>query len=335
MGITAKELAKILNLSAAAVSMALNNKPGVSTETRRRVIETAQKLDYDLTRHTFRPRDVSSIYLIIYKKHGAIVGSNPFFQELSEGIAAGCQKNNYKMEIRYLYGEEGNIENRLKDMLYSGCTGIILLGTEMTPEDFLPFRALTIPIVLLDSYFETVPCDSIIINNIQGAFLAASYLIKTTEKQPGYLHSSYPIGNFAERYSGFFKAIHTYGMAASNSIVHSVTPSIEGAYADILEILKRQEPLAPCYFADNDLIALGALKAFKQHGYRIPEDISIVGFDNIPAGIIVDPALTTIHVPKHYMGKMAANRLISRLEEPDATYVKLEIATTLIRRQSA
>ncbi|MFT4004392.1 MAG: LacI family DNA-binding transcriptional regulator [Lacrimispora sp.] len=335
MGITAKELAQILNLSAAAVSMALNNKPGISTETKKRVLETAQKLDYDLTRHTFHPKDVKSIYLIIYKKHGAIVGSTPFFQELSEGIAAGCQKNNYKMEIRYLYGEEGNTENRLKDILYSGCTGIILLGTEMTPEDYLPFRALTIPIVLLDSYFETAPCDSIIINNIQGAFLAASHLIKTTEKQPGYLHSSYPIGNFAERHTGFFKAIHTYGMAASNSIVHSVTPSIEGAYADMLEILKREEPLAPCYFADNDLIALGALKAFKQHGYRIPEDISIVGFDDIPAGVIVDPALTTIHVPKHYMGKMAANRLISRLEEPDATSVKLEIATSLIRRHSA
>lgn len=335
MGITAKELAKLLNLSAAAVSMALNNKPGVGTETRRRILDAAEKYDYDFSKHTMRRRDTGSIYFIIYKKHGAIVGSNPFFEELSEGIASGCKENNYKMDIRYLYGDEDKSEHHIKEIPYSGCVGIILLGTEMTPEDLYPFKKLAIPVVLLDNYYETATFDCVLINNMQGAYLATKYLIKQTGSQPGYLCSSYAIGNFAERNLGFTKAIRAYGMAAAGCITHPLPPSIDGAYTEMMEILKRREPLASCYFADNDLIAIGAIKALKQHGYRIPEDIAVVGFDNISAGEIIEPDLTTIHVPKHYMGKMAANRLIYRIQNPGSTFVKLEIATTLIHRHSA
>ena len=92
-------------------------------------------------------------------------------------------------------------------------------------------------------------------------------------------------------------------MSSSRSIVHILTPSMEGAYADMLEIIKNGEELASCYFADNDLIAVGAIKALKENGYRIPQDIGIVGFDNLPLGSVIEPALTTIHVPKQYMGE--------------------------------
>ena len=85
---------------------------------------------------------------------------------------------------------------------------------------------------------------------------------------------------------------------------------MEGAYADMLEIIKNEEELASCYFADNDLIAVGAIKALKENGYRIPQDIGIVGFDNLPLGSVIEPALTTIHVPKQYMGEAAAQKLI-------------------------
>lgn len=334
MGITAKELAEKLNLSAAAVSMALNNKPGVSTETRRRILNAAEKNDYDFSRHSIRNQGTGSIYFIIYKKHGTIVGNNPFFEELSEGIAAGCKEHKFKMEIRYLYGDEERLEDYLEAIHYSDCIGMILLATEMTIEDLRLFKHLSIPIVLLDSYFETAPYDCIVINNMQGAYLATRHLIKMRHTQPGYLCSAYSISNFGERNFGFFKAIRAHGMAFANSIVHSLPPSIDGAYAEMLEIIKRKEPLASCYFADNDLIAIGVIKALKQSGYQVPEDIAIVGFDNIPASEILEPALSTIHVPKHYMGKMAAKQLFSRILEPSATTLKLEISTTLIRRNS-
>ena len=334
MKITAKYLASKLNLSAAAVSMALNNKPGVSTETRQKVLDAAENYGFDFSKLSKKQNTTGSIYFILYKKHGTVVADTPFFSSLSEGISLECQTQGYKLKISYIYEDEDIIKQQIEDVRFSDCVGIILLGTEMTPEDLKPFLDLPTPIVLLDAYFETVPCNYVIINNIQGAFMDTSYLIQKRKKQPGYLKSSYYISNFGERTNGFYKAIRTAGMPASSSVVHELAPSIEGAYADMHDILARGNGLADCYFADNDLIAIGAIKALKEKGYQIPADIAVVGFDNLPICSVLDPSLTTIHVPKQYMGQVAVQRLFTILQEPGLPPIKTEISTTLIKRKS-
>ena len=334
MGITAKELAKKLNLSAAAVSMALNNKPGVSTATRRLVLDTAEKYGYDFSRINEKNSESYSVCFVIYRKHGGIVADTPFFSELSEGISQFCKSKNFKLKISYIYEDEETIQKQIDDIQYSDCSGIILLGTEMEEGDLKPFLNLPVPLVLLDSYFETTPCNSVLINNTQGAYNATRYLIQKCHSQPGYLRSSCEISNFAERATGFYNAVRSFGMSASKSIVHRLTPSMEGAYADMMEIIHSGEDLSGCYFADNDLIAVGAIKALKQRGYRIPEDISIVGFDNLPISSVIDPNLTTIHVPKQFLGEMAAQRLMQLMYEPVQPTVKIEISTELIKRGS-
>lgn len=334
MSITAKELAKKLGISAASVSMALNNKPGVSRDTRQMILDEAEKAGYDFSRLSAKKQTEGSLYFVIYKKHGAVVSDTPFFSQLSDGISECCKETGYKMNIRYIYDDEDTLAKQVEDIQYSDCYGIILLGTEMNPEDFKIFKALPLPIVLLDTYFETVQTNYVLINNMQGAYLATSFLIKRTRQQPGYFRSSYPIGNFEERASGFYNAIRASGMSTSKSIVHRLTPSIEGAFADMIEVLEQGDELASCYFADNDLIAVGAMRALKTKGYRIPEDIAIVGFDNITFSSIVEPSLTTIHVPKQEMGRMAAERLIDLIEKRKTTPAKIEIATHLIKRHS-
>ncbi|MEY8484310.1 LacI family DNA-binding transcriptional regulator [Lachnospiraceae bacterium 48-21] len=334
MSITAKELARKIGVSAAAVSMALNNKPGVSRKTRQLILDEAEKNGYDFSRLSVKKQAGGNIYFVIYKKHGAVVTDTPFFSQLSDGISESCKENGYKMNIRYVYDDGETLEEQVGDIQYSDCCGIILLGTEMSTEDFRIFKAVPLPIVLLDTYFETVQTNYVLINNVQGAYLATSYLIKRTRQQPGYLRSSYPIGNFEERASGFYNAIRFGGMSASKSIVHRLTPSIEGAFSDMAEILEQGEESARCYFADNDLIAVGAMRAFKAKGYRIPDDIAIVGFDNIEFSNIVEPSLTTVHVPKREMGQMAAKRLINLIEKKETAPVKIEIATHLVKRHS-
>ena len=189
--------------------------------------------------------------------------------------------------------------------------------------------------VLLDSYFESVNCSSVIINNSHGAYLATNYLIDRLGKQPGHLCSSYQIANFTERKNGFQKAIREHGMSIGKSISHELSPSIEGALTDMLEIIDRGDPLTSCYFADNDLIAIGAIKALKQRGYRIPDDIAVIGFDNIDEGKIIDPALTTIEIPRKFMGQTATQQLMQQIESPLPYTKKIEISTTLVKRFSA
>lgn len=335
MAITAKELAKQLGLSEAAVSLALNQKPGVSTATRKRVLAAAEEQGYDFSR--LKPvapgKSSGSLYFVIYKKHGAVVADTPFFAQLSEGVDEACKALPYHLSIQYLH-EDDNIPALLYDWKRIGCRGLLLLGTEMQEQDLQPFLNSGLPLVLLDNYFETVDVDSVLINNIKGAYTATDYLIRKRHSQPGYLHSSYSINNFEERADGFYKAIRKNGMSTSRSVVHRLTPSAEGAYADMKELLTRNEPLASCYFADNDLIAAGAARALKEAGYRIPQDIAIVGFDNMPICTYVDPPLTTIHVPKQYLGRMAVLRLHEVICTSDSFPIKIEISTTLKKRKS-
>jgi LacI family transcriptional regulator len=335
--ITAKELAKKLGISAAAVSMALNGKAGVSTETRRKVQEAAERYGYDFTRIAEKQNESGTIYFVYYKKHGAVVsGDTPFFSEVSEGAATGCRAGGCKMKILYFYGEDEQAEREIADlrMPSSDCLGIILLGTEMTEEDLKPFLSLRKPLVLLDNSFSTMACDSVLISNVQGAEVATSYLIRKTGVQPGYLKSAVSINNFREREEGFHKAVKSHGYSFSKSIIHSLTPSIDGAYADMLELLENGEEPAAAYFADNDYIAIGAIKALRQKGYRIPKDVAVVGFDNIPFAGVIDPALTTVHVPKQYMGEIAAERLIEVRRRPGSYPVRIEVATSLVQRKS-
>jgi len=333
MSITGKELASKLNLSEAAVSMALRNKQGVSTQTRLMVLAAADKYGYDFSKRTRTVVRTRYITFVIYKRQGAVVGDTPFFSELLEGVEASCAAEQYKLQIANIHRGE-DVERKVNEIISSDCAGIILLGTEMQMEDFHFFNDLPIPLVILDVYLDFIRHDYILINNIQGALLATDYLISQTKKQPGHLRSSYSIGNFDERTDGFYKAVRHHGMSTSRSIVHMLTPSIEGAYADMLELLENGEELAPCYFADNDWIAIGAMKAFQKKGFRVPEDIAVIGFDNVPMAAYLEPALTTVHVPKKHMGDMAVKRLIEIMGVKNHSHVKIEIATQLIKRQS-
>lgn len=339
MGITAKQLAQKLNLSEAAVSMALNNKPGVSTSTRKRVLDAAKEYGYDFSRlaeSNFSSSTASmngTVYFILYRRHGAVVSDTPFFSQLAQGIDEGCKQNHYYLNVSYLY-EGDPVSSFLSDILRAGCKGIILLGTEMQAEDLAPFSDLPVPLVLLDTYFESLEANYVIINNIQGAYLACSHLISKYKVQPGYLHSSYSINNFQERADGFYKAIRQSGMSASKSPVCSLSPSIEGAYADMLSLLNQGEEPSRCYFADNDLIACGAIKALQEKGYRIPEDVAVIGFDNMPVASYITPPLTTVHVPKQYLGRIAVDRIHELIHNSDSHAIKIEVSASLIRRKS-
>lgn len=333
MSITAKELAKKLNLSEAAISMALNRKPGVSTKTRKMVLEAAEKYGYDFTRVSGRSSRSGVVTFVVFKKHGAVVSDTPFFSEVTEGVQQKCSEYGFKLNIEHVYKEDYP-DRQAERIMDSDPAGIILLGTEMSKEDFLPFSRLQIPVVLLDVYMRDANVDCILINNSQGAYLATEYLISATKSQPGYLHSSYSISNFEERADGFYKAIRAHGMSTSKSIVHRLTPSIEGATADMLEILNAGEEIARAYFADNDLIAIGAMRALQHKGYHIPEDVAIIGFDNLPMCNYIDPPLTTINVPKKYMGEIAVARLLARINARQFVPIKIEVHTNLVSRRS-
>lgn len=334
LSITAKELAAQLGLSESAVSLALNNKPGVSNATRKRVFDAAKASGYDFSRKAVaRAGKRGTIAFLVYKKSGAIVDDTPFFSALTDGVSTGCRRERYDCVIRYLY-EDDDINDQIYTLNIAQFSGVILLATEMDENSLKAFSRFETPMVILDAYFEKLPYNYILINNIQGAFIATEHLIKRRRAQPGYLRSAYPISNFEQRADGFYKAVRANGMSTAKSPVHRLTPSQEGAYEDMKRLLEAGEKPADCYFADNDLIAFGAMQALKEQGYRIPQDVAIVGFDDMPTCEYMNPPLTTVMVPKLFLGETAAMRVIQLIEGQSIQPLKIEVSTRLVRRKS-
>lgn len=334
MSITAKALAKKLGISATAVSMALNNKSGVSTETRSKVIKAAEEYGYDFTKIKSSHEPNGSIYILFYKAHNAILSYSPIFNELYDGVNSECQNAHYTVKVMQFYEKVDVLADCFSDLHVSDCAGIILVGTEIRQDVCQQFLSLGYPLILMDTYFDSLECTSVLINNSQGAYLAADYLIRATHQQPGYLQSNYSIPNFTQRQEGFFRALKENGMSPSRSVIHKLSPSIEAAMSDMLEIIDRNDTLARCYFADNDMIAIGAMKALMLRGYKIPEDVSVIGFDNISESRIIEPSLTTMDVPRRYIGRTAAKLLIEQIETKIVHPSRVEISARMMKRFS-
>ena len=335
MSVSARDLAKVTNVSPATVSMVLNNRPGISEKTRKKVLDAAVSMGYNLktSKREFQSPP-ASIHFVIYKKHGVVVSDTPFFSKVIEGIDFQSKKHGYRLQITYFYENQEQSE-QLSAIKKAGSAGILLLGTEMDESDLSAFLELQLPIVVLDSYFEFIRCDTVLINNVQGAYIATRKLLDSGHTKIGYLRSRTPINNFKERADGYFKALRSAKISTVDPpYIFRVSPTMEGAYHDMKEILSQSPELPTAFFADNDVIAASCVRALKEYGIRIPEDVSIIGFDNTAMSEILEPPLTTMHVPKERLGALAVDRLISKIKGESDEIVKIEISTQLIERES-
>ena len=188
MNISAKELAKLINVSPATVSMVFNNKPGISDATRELVLKTAAEYGYAPKKNEASGASSRIIQLVNYKKHGKVAADTPFFSQLTEGISTECTRQGCALHISYFY-ETMDIDSQLDALRAVDCEGILLLATEMAPSDFRKFRDFSVPIVVVDCYYDELDYDCVLINNIQGAFNATNYLIQCGHKNVGYFHS--------------------------------------------------------------------------------------------------------------------------------------------------
>lgn len=332
-GIKSKDLAQMLGVSPSTISMVLNNKPGISDATRKLVLDKIAELNSQ-TSEIFNVIPSSSfIYFIIYKKHGKVVGDTPFFSQLIEGIESTVKASGSNLQIAY-YNEGSDLSLSLPLLYTKDCKGIILLATEMSFTDVQVFAHLNIPIVLLDSYFDELALDTIVINNSQAARSAARFLIGNGHKKIGYLHSAFHINNFSERKDGFYRELRRKNIEIRPDLEYKLIPTADGAYADMKEILEAHKEMPTAFFADNDIIALSAIRALKEFGYRIPDDISVIGIDDMPMCELMDPPLTTMQVPKHEMGIMAVKRLLDVIQDHGREIVTLQLRTSLVQRSS-
>lgn len=334
MKVRLSDIAKRLNISSTAVSLAINNKPGVSESTRRKVIDMCNNIGYKMPNMVEHVNRNENIKLCIYKKHGLVVSNTPFFSAVLEGIGLEAEKNNINVMYTYL-SEKVNSREEICDILqHVDAGGMIVLATEMDEEDIKLLESCNVPFVVLDAYFEHMKIDTVLIDNIAATKEIVEHLISCRHTQIGYLKSKIRINNFRERETGLIQTLQNHNIKYDKKYEFEVGSTPETAYADFVELLSKERELPTAFFADNDIIALGAMRALKEFNLKVPEDISIVGFDGLPNSSIVSPSLTTVRVRGKDMGRFAVERLIGKMDNNLFAYVTTRLGTDVVLGQS-
>ena len=328
-----KDIAEKLGISPATVSMALNDRPGVNVHTKQRVMELVKELNYTGATARKVPQNNGIITFLVYKRYGKIIADTQFFADLIEAVEKVARQCNYTVALNYCNNKE-SLNDMINPVLAARPEGIIVLGTEMDEEDLIAFENIDIPIVILDSDLLGCDVDTVSIHNCDGVFKAIRHFVQMGHTDIGYLKSDFSIKNFEQRFMAFKFSLEKMGLEFKEQNIFSLGPTIEGACKDISNLIKKNVQFPTALIADNDLIAIGALKGFIRNGIRVPEDISLIGFDDIPMSSIFEPALTTVHVSRKDLGYLAVEQLLWRINHKDKLYRRISIATSLTKRRS-
>lgn len=328
MKVSVKQISETTGFSSATVSNALNHKKGVNKETSAEIFRVAKELGY------IPENKITKIKFVIYKRTGAIIDDSPFFNLLIDGVEKECRRFGYEMVICHLDRRSEDYEEQVRWLLNDTASAVMLLGTEFMEDDIETYRGAKCPFLLFDYFDSEMTMDGVLINNTDSARVATEYLIGKGHKCIGYLRGDFRIQAFRSRAAGYARALHNHNLTADSRYTFTLDTTMDGAYKRFLGILKRRPALPTAFFADNDMIALGAMKALQESGYQVPEDVSIVGFDDLPFCEIASPRLTTIHVSKPEMGAAAVRRMHELIEHIGKGTEKISICTDFIERDS-
>ncbi len=315
--LTAKELAKKLGMSAAAVSLAINGKEGVSKKTREIVLKAALENGIELPQ-TSEAKSISQnktiCYLVITDSYVKSGEHSMFESCVLYGVDTAAHAIGYNTLVKYI--DVKNILTQNVIDLVTNVDGLIILATDVnskTVDDMRKLMNITkdIPKVIIDTMILAGEEDSIGNDNFLGGKLAAKSLIESGCKTIGYLKSKTRLLNFDEREAGLKSELKEHNLSLFTTL--DIGLSSTDAYTDVENWLNENSNLPDAFFADNDVLAIAALRAIKSAGYSVPDDISIIGFDDIPISTMCEPSLSTIKCSKEDLGISAVYSLYTKI----------------------
>ena len=310
MVVTIKDVARAVNVSVTTVSRVLNNKPDVSEETKKKVKEAIRTLGYN-------PNNIAR-GLVLRKTNtiGLIIPdiNNPFFPEIVKGIERKAKEEGYSL---ILYNTDNNKEEEKEALALlrsKKVDGIILSFSLENKEILKKLEKEEYPVVQIDRQIRDSLYPAVTIDNKRSAYNATEYLIKQGHKEIGHITGDLSTETALDRLKGFKMALEKYGIPFREEWI------LEGDYSrgsgkELMErIIKLKHRPTAIFFA-NDLMAFGAYETIYNYNYRIPEDFSIIGHDNIEITSFVKPGLTTMDQPKYQLGAIAVEKLINLIEK--------------------
>ena len=333
MKLRMRDIAERAHVSPATVSNALNGRGGVSKAVQEQIIDLAREMGYQSSCEA--KKSARHVRMIIYKSHGEVVCDTAFFAELTESIQMECKQVGLELLISHIHArEDADCAAQIHAFAKEECAGIILLGTEMNAEELKAFAHFQSPLIVLDNLFRFERVHSVVMNNVEAGYLAAQTLYRAGHRRIEHITSSVTFNNVADRMLGFREGLKQHGVSLTDEQIWSVHPTISGAYEDMKRLIRERQTMPEAFFAANDLIAIGCMRAIAEAGYRIPEDVSIIGMDDTSVCLACTPQLSTIRVFRKELGVTVIRTLLSLIERDMPCAVKTEIGVSVIMRDS-
>jgi LacI family transcriptional regulator len=328
--ITMADVAREAGVSLMTVSRVINNKVDVSPTTRQRVLEVVERLGY-------RP---SGVARGLATKRTGTLGlvvpdvANPFFSEVARSAEHVAYAEGYNV---FLCNTEEDIQRELtvlQSLEEKRVDGVVLCSSRLDDGELREVLAHHSAVVLLNRRLDEDGVGIVLADDATGGRVAVQHLLQAGHRAVGFLAGPSASHSGRQRANGYRAALDAAGLPYNSAWVRHCSPMVEGGQETAHELLT-DHPGLTALFCYNDLVAVGALQACADLGRRVPDDLAIVGFDDIPLAALVTPPLTTCHVPRYELGAQAMRLLLDRIAGCPDVCVEIILQPELIVRASA
>jgi len=327
--ITLKMVAERAGVSVNTASRAINNKSDINEETKKRVLKVAQELGYvrNATAVALRTKKTGTLGVVIADNR------NPFYAEVLNGIEEAAREKNYHIILANTQRDYQKEEEAINLLLAKRVDGLLITPVQDRNDDIKKLIEANIPFVIVGRDFKNIEVDAVYNDEVKGGFLATEYLIKKGHKRValinGFLHKSPAKG----RLEGYKKVLKKYGIPFDDALVTIGDIDVKDGYERTKQLLEKNLDFT-AIFAYNDMMAFGAMQAVKEKGLRIPEDIGLVGYDDILFSSLISPSLSTIRLKKQELGAESVRLLLSRINGNRKKIKKVMLGVELQIRES-
>lgn len=329
--ITMDDIADKLDISKSLVSRALSDSYGVSDEMRNKIKVTALNMGYKFkVKKRERFSQIESVTIIV-ERHDLL--DSGFWVKIINGIEKELNRKGISVFLSVIEGDdEDTMPLSIKQMKTDG---VMILG-QIPLKHVISASTSGLPIVLVDSQYSHLKFDHVMANNYIGAYEATEHLIGCGHKRIGFVGAASYSYSFKERLRGFMDCIDAQD--ANGFVTYQITdqfdnfstPFSKRHFKTVMDFNERPTAL----LCANDIVAFNVYDLLSETGLKIPQDVSVIGFDNVPKSEWVSPPLSTVHIPKTSMGERAVDLLMKKIENPDKTLELVLVGTHLIKRES-
>lgn len=325
-----RDVAERAGVSVTSVSHVINQTRLVSDDLRERVLTAMNDLGYqpNALARSLRRKETYTIGVIITNS------ADPFFAEVTRGVEDACFEQGYNI---ILCNSDSDLDKELlytNELIKKRVDGILFLAAGgKSTKHIRTMQEQKTPLVVVDRYIPDLAVDTVLIDNAHGGWLATHHLIELGHQRIGCITGPSDLSLSAERVTGYRCALQEAGLAVDETLIIKGNFQYETGYQAAQQFLTKPAP-PTAIFACNDLMAIGAINAAIRQGCQVPQQLSVIGFDDIRMAAYTNPLLTTVAQPKYEMGSIATAMLLERIHTQEMAPRQRLLDTQLVVRES-